>query len=286
MDTIETNSPENVNTAGSAQTAEMVDVFCRAMAKAMTEEQNARQHRNEPAQEIQSINLPALFFRILENLKYVVVAALLLALLGGVYGKIMVRPMYAATAKLYIVGQTESSINLSSLQIGTVLSLDYQEVFKTWEVHEMVRQKLGLNYTYSQMQSLVNVTKPDDTRVLYITVNHADPQLAADMANAYAEAAQRFILETMDGDAPNIFSVALVPGVSVSTGGSSYIIIGFLLGTILSIGCITLMFVFDDRPRNPANVEDLTGLPTLAVLPVMDMPKGKKQLKSRRKETV
>lgn len=286
MDTIETNTPENVNTSGSAQTTEMVDVFCRAMAKAMTEEKNAHPHQSEASQEIQSINLTALFFRIVENLKYVVVAALLLALLGGVYGKIMVRPMYAATAKLYIVGQTESSINLSSLQIGTVLSLDYQEVFKTWEVHEMVRQELGLNYSYSQMQSLVNVTKPDDTRVLYITVNHPDPQLAADMANAYAEAAQRFILETMDGDAPNIFSVALVPSASVSTGGSSYIIIGFLLGTILSIGVITLMFVFDDRPRNPANVEDLTGLPTLAVLPVLDMPKSKKHLKSRSKETV
>ena len=102
-----------------------MDVFCRAMARAMTEERN-RASESEAEQQIHSINLPALFFRILENLKYVVLAAVLLAVLGGLYGRSFVTPMYSATAKLYRVGQTESSLNLSSLQIGTVLTLDYQ----------------------------------------------------------------------------------------------------------------------------------------------------------------
>ena len=265
--------------------AEMMDVFCRAMARAMTEERN-RTSESEAEQQIHSINLPALFFRILENLKYVVLAAVLLAVLGGLYGRSFVTPMYSATAKLYSVGQTESSLNLSSLQIGTVLTLDYQEVFKTWEVHEMVRQQLGLNYSYAQLQSLLTVTNPDDTRVLYITVQHPDAQLASDIANAYANAARTFILETMDGEAPNLFSIALVPSAPVSVSRSSYMMIGFILGTILSLGVITLLFVFDDRPRNPDNVEDFTGLPTLAVVPAMENTKRKPNKTSRRKEAL
>ena len=265
--------------------AEMMDVFCRAMARAMTEERN-RASESEAEQQIHSINLPALFFRILENLKYVVLAAVLLAVLGGLYGRSFVTPMYSATAKLYSVGQTESSLNLSSLQIGTVLTLDYQEVFKTWEVHEMVRQQLDLNYSYAQLQSLLTVTNPDDTRVLYITVQHPDAQLASDIANAYANAARTFILETMDGEAPNLFSIALVPSAPVSVSRSSYMMIGFILGTILSLGVITLLFVFDDRPRNPDNVEDFTGLPTLAVIPAMENTKRKPNKTSRRKEAL
>ena len=40
--------------------------------------------------------------------------------------------------RLYIMGQDSSSI-LADLQIGSYLTKDYQEVFQTWEVHEMVR---------------------------------------------------------------------------------------------------------------------------------------------------
>ena len=285
MDTNQRMNPENTPTVDTAQAADMMDMFCRAMARAMNEEKNQKS-QVEDEQQIHSINLPALFFHILEKLKYVVIAAVLLAVLGGLYGRFFVMPMYSATAKLYSVGQTESSINLSSLQIGTVLTLDYQEVFKTWEVHEMVRQELGLNYSYSQLQSLLTVTNPDDTRVLYITVQHPDAQLASDIANAYAQAARTFIMEAMDGEVPNLFSVALVPSSPVSVSRSSYMMIGFILGTILSLGIITLVFVFDDRPRNPDNVEDLTGLPTLAVIPTMEPVKGKKKHTSRRKEAL
>ena len=285
MDTNQRMNPENTPTVDTAQAAGMMDMFCRAMARAMNEEKNQKS-QIEDEQQIHSINLPALFFHILEKLKYVVIAAVLMAVLGGLYGRFFVMPMYSATAKLYSVGQTESSINLSSLQIGTVLTLDYQEVFKTWEVHEMVRQELGLNYSYSQLQSLLTVTNPDDTRVLYITVQHPDAQLASDIANAYAQAARTFIMEAMDGEVPNLFSVALVPSSPVSVSRSSYMMIGFILGTILSLGIITLVFVFDDRPRNPDNVEDLTGLPTLAVIPTMEPVKGKKKHTSRRKEAL
>lgn len=247
------------------QEQEAMEQLCRAMASALVKE-NATVRRQEE-QVVHTINLAALFFRILENLKFVILSALLLAAAGGAYAKYCVTPTYSATAKLYILGQAGSSINLSSLQIGTVLTRDYQEVFKTWEVHEMVREDLGLDYSYSQLQSMTTVSNPEDTRVLYITVTNSDAQLAADIANAYARAARTFILETMDGEAPSSFSVALTPGSASSTGKSSYIVIGFLLGTVLSVGAIALHFVFDDRPRGPEDVEEACGLPTLAVIP-------------------
>lgn len=248
--------------------SESIELFCRAMAKALSKEAEGYAGRQEEAP-VQTINLVALFFRILENLKYVVLCAVVMAVLGGCYAKYTITPTYSATAKLYILGQAGSSINLNSLQIGTVLTMDYQEVFKTWEVHEMVRQELDLPYNYGQLQSMLTVTNPEDTRVLYITVVHTDAQLAADIANAYAKAAKTFILETMDSEAPSSFSVALTPGNASAASKSSYIALGFLFGTLLSVGIIALHFVFDDRPRGPEDVEEVCGLPTLAVIPAM-----------------
>ena len=65
---------------------------------------------------------------------------------------------YTATSKLFIVDTSSGSINISNLQLGTVLTLDYQEVFKTWEVHEMVIEELDLPYTYEQMQSMLFIS--------------------------------------------------------------------------------------------------------------------------------
>ena len=69
-------------------------------------------------------------------------------------------PKYEATAKLYVMSRTDSAVNISDLQIGSYLTSDYQEVFKTWEVHEQVLQNLGLDYDYEQLEEMLTVTNP------------------------------------------------------------------------------------------------------------------------------
>ena len=188
------------------------------------------------------------------------------ALLLGVYASRRVTPIYTATSKLYIMGTTGSSI-IADLQIGTVLTMDYQEVFKTWEVHQMVNDELGTNYSYSMLQSMVSVANPEDTRILYITARHPDAQMAADIANAYATAAKKFITQTMNTDEPSTFSIALVPGVASSTSITGYVIRGILLGTVLVGGALVLWFLLDNRPKSPDDLMRVAGVPTLAVIP-------------------
>ena len=187
-------------------------------------------------------------------------------MLLGAYARYRVTPVYTATSKLYIMGSTGTSI-MADLQIGSTLTMDYQEVFRTWEVHQMVNDALGTNYSYSALQSMLTVANPEDTRILYITVRHPDSQMAADIANAYATAAKRFITQTMNTDEPSTFSIALVPGVSSGVGMTGYVIRGILLGTVLAGGILMLIFLLDTRPRSPEDVMRYANLPTLAVIP-------------------
>ena len=91
---------------------------------------------------------------------------------------------YSATSKLYIVNKDSFGIKMADLQLGTALTSDYQEVFKTWEVHEMVIEELNLPYSYQEMQSMLTVSNPEDTRVLYITVTYsALPYLTTDLTD-------------------------------------------------------------------------------------------------------
>ncbi len=232
-----------------------------------------------------TIDLVELFYFLLSKLHVILLGAIVGGILMGLYTAATSVAVYTATAKLYIVGNSGVSI-ITDLQIGSVLSMDYQEVFNTWEVHQMVNETLGTDYSYSQLQSMISVDMPDSTRILYIRARNTDPQMAADIANAYASAAKRFITQVMDTDEPSTFSIALVPSVPQKASVSKAIIIGILAGTVLVCGIYFLMFILDSRPKSAEDIMRVAGIPTLAVIPVNGLitEKGKKRKSSGRKK--
>ena len=78
------------------------------------------------------IDLMELFYRLLENAKRIIAAALTGMLIFALYNFILATPMYESNCKLYVMSASDSAINLSDLQIGSYLTSDYQEVFRTW----------------------------------------------------------------------------------------------------------------------------------------------------------
>ena len=79
-------------------------------------------------QEPKTVDLMGMFFLILEKFWIVLVSAVICAMLMGMMAGNSVTT-YSATAKLYIVDLDSSGVNIADLQLGTVLTLDYQEVF-------------------------------------------------------------------------------------------------------------------------------------------------------------
>jgi capsular polysaccharide biosynthesis protein len=231
--------------------------------------------RESTAEVENEVDLLELFYELIKNIKYIILAAVVCTIVAGVYTIYFVTPMYEAMAKLYVMNSGESAINLSDLQIGTYLASDYQEVFKTWEVHEMVAQNLGLDYSYTEMQSMLSVSNPKDTRILYISVKSDDPKEAAAIANEYATVAKKYISTTMATEEPNVLSVALEPTIPVSPSKTRNIFLGFFVGALAAIAVIVIRFIMDDKIKSTEDIQKYTGMPTLAVIPVLNSTHGK-----------
>lgn len=246
----------------------------------------ARGTKKEPGQQTQAlqvvseppvdsgeteIDLMELFFVLLENLKWIIVAAVLGAALMGVYSFFIATPQYESTAKLYVLNAKDSVVNLSDLQIGSSLTSDYLEVFKTWEVHERVIGNLSLPYTYNEIQKKIRLTNPASTRILYITATSSDPSEAALIANEYAAVAREYISETMSTDAPNVLSTALKPTIPVSPNKTQNVLIGGVLGGILAVAVIVIRMLLDDKIKTTDDIQRYAGMPTLAVVPLVDL---------------
>lgn len=215
-----------------------------------------------------AIDLVELAYRLLANWKLIVCLSFVLMIVSGVYTVFLVTPMYEATSTIYVLNRSDSAINLSDLQLGTALTQDYIKVFSMWEVHEEVISNLNLPYSYREMENMLSITNEADTRMLDIKIKSADPQEAAAIANEYAKVASQYIAETMATDKPNIMSVALVPANPVSPNKTRNVMLGFMLGVIISCGYVTVHMIMDDKYKTVEDIRRYTGLTTLAVVPV------------------
>lgn len=224
------------------------------------------------------IDLVELGYELLDKLKYIILAALLGIVLAAVYTFVIAVPQYEAVAKLYVLNSDDSVVNLSDLQLGNYLASDYTEVFKTWEVNEMVRTNLGLSYTYEELDKMVVVTNPADTRILYITVKSPDPQEATDMANEYAKVVSDYVSTIMATERPNTLSMAIVPVKPVSPKKAMNLILGLVIGMVLAIGIVVVRLVMDDSVKSADDVTRMTGLPVLAIVPMLG---GKPDVKAK-----
>ena len=227
----------------------------------------AEEYAENPEIEVDVVEL---CLRLAEEWKKILAGALIGMLLMTVYSFSLAKPIYEATSKLYVLASSDSAINLSDLQIGSYLTSDYTEVFNTWEVHEIVRQNLGLQYTREELGDMLRIENPSDTRVLNITVSNSDPAEAALLANEYAKVARQYISTTMQTDEPSQFSEALVPKEPVSPRKKLNVALGFILGAMAVCAFLVVTFLMDDKIKTADEIRRYTGLPTLAIVPDND----------------
>lgn len=230
------------------------------------------------------VDLMELFYRLVEKIRYIVAAAVAGAVIMALVTMLFITPKYVATSKLYVMSAGSSAINLSDLQIGNYLASDYKEVFNNWHVHEKVIQNLNLDYTYEELGDMIEISNPSDTRILYISVTSADPVEAQTLANEYAKVAREFITEKMETREPSMFEEALLPYEPDSPSLTKNTFIGLFLGLVASCGFFVVQFLLDDRIRTSDDIERLTGLITLGMMPIQSAERARKEKQEIRKQ--
>ena len=238
----------------------------------------------QPEQGEDTIDLLELFMGLLAHWTLIAATAVVGAVLMALYTFFLVTPMYKATATIYVVSRNDSVLNFSDLQVGSELTSDYIKVFEMWEVHEKVISNLDLDYTYTDMTSMLSVTS--DTRMLDITVTNPDPEEAAAIANEYADVGAKYISEKMKTDEPTLMSSARVPENPFSPNKSKNILLGFVVGFVLASAVVVLRTMLDDTYKTAEDIRKYAGLVVLASIPLADageQPKEKSEFKRRTK---
>ena len=216
------------------------------------------------------LDIMLLLRRIWEKKVLIVLVTLLFTAVSLAVSIFLITPQYASTTKVYVVNQTKDekkAITTQDVQLGSLLVKDYKEIILSNKVMEDAAEKSGTGLTAKELLKKVSVEAPKDTRIISITVQDKDPQVASDLANTVKEISADQIKEVT-----KIEDVTTLEEAKAATSPSSPNIprngiLATALGFILAVAGVVLFELLDDRVKRAEDIEETMGLVLLGVVP-------------------
>ena len=232
------------------------------------------------------IDLKEIFYALWHRILIILLAGILGGVIAGAYTRYMMTPVYTSSSMLLVLTKETTLSSLADLQIGSQLTNDYSVMITSRPVLEDVIDNLVLQMDYEELEKMITISNPADTRILEISVEHPSPQMAMQIVNELSEVASEFIGDNMEVVPPKIIEEGIVPTEKTSPSTMRNTLLGILAGLFISGGIVVLMTVLNDSIKNEDDVEKYLGLSTLASVPDRkDYIGGKKKKSGRKKST-
>jgi len=213
------------------------------------------------------IDLIQLFLELKKRIWLILAAAVLFGGGAGAYSRFVITPQYQSSAKVYILSKETTLTSLADLQIGSQLTQDYKVIVTSRPVLEDVIRQLNLNMTYQQLDGKLTIGNPKDTRILTMTVEDPDPEMAKKIVNAVALTSSQYIGDIMEMVPPKIIEEGVTATHKSSPSNSKNALMGALFGAVLVCGLVVLEVLMNDTVQSEEDVEKYLGLSVLASVP-------------------
>jgi len=229
---------------------------------------------------MEELDIIELLYALKKRIKYIVIAVVICALVGFIYSKFLVTPMYKSSTTFVLSKSTENNVQVentsseaitqSDITLNSKLVSTYSEIIKSKTIAKEVINTLGLDMTVEQFKSNVTVTSKDDTELIEITVSNENGKIAADIANSLAEVFREKVYEVYKIDNLSIIDVAEEATEPYNIGTVKNIVLFALVGMVLSCGIIFLIVYFDDTIKDEKDIEALLNIPVIASIPRLE----------------
>lgn len=225
---------------------------------------------------VEEIDIKEIIYYIFKKKVWVILCCILGVILGVVYTKFFVTPMYSSYSTVVLSKPTDTStistttsegITQNDITLNSKLVATYSEIMKSRAVASEVKEKLGLNVSEEALMSNISVTAKDDTEMLKIQVSNEDPVVAANVANSLSEVFSSKVKEIYNIENVTVIDTAIASSSPYNVSYAKNAAIFGMVGLVLSCGVLFVIFYFDTTIKSKSEVEDLLGLEVLAVIP-------------------
>ena len=216
---------------------------------------------------MEEIDISQLLDYFKSKIVYIIFAMALAFAASAIYVYNFRVPEYTSYTTVLLT-QSGESINANDLNMNNSLVSNYSEIIKSKRVLKQVISNLNLDYEFGQLQGKIVVGEVNDTDLIKISVTDADAELAADIANEIADVFSKEIPIIYGTQNTSIIDVAEVSKVASSASSLKIILIVTLAGAFVAVGVVFVIFYFDTTIKNEEEIERLTGLPVIGIIPL------------------
>ena len=243
----------------------------------------------------ETISLQELFETIKKRIVMILLITFAAVTVSGLISYLYLTPIYQSSTQFLVNhAKTEQQI-ISSGEIRTNLELinTYNDIIKSPIILDKVITELGIERSTGAINSQISVGTRNNSQVVTITVQDADPALAVQIANTTASVFQREIVSIMNVDNVSILSEAQLSAnpSPVKPNPTLNMAIAFVVGLMAGVGLAFLLEFLDNTIKTEKDVEKHLGLSVIGAIPTFDVDnqessRTEKGRRSRRGENI
>lgn len=253
------------------------------------------------------INLRDAFNYILYKGWIVLLVTIFAVIIAFLYTNIFVTAKFTSEAKVFITNESDSDTPSSGSDIDWTLSKQYSlsaKEFITIKYCQLIANKLnnegldvgdtpydcsefiGTQSFKSYFKSVtglekisanyildsISVSTNSSTCTMTVTAITSNAKLSAIIANAIADTFEDYlmdILETTEVKA-KVYDSGRVATAPYNIRTTRNVVLGAFVGILLSCGVLFLVYIFDDKIKNPEDVERYLGISVLGAIPELE----------------
>lgn len=214
------------------------------------------------------------------------VLLVVVVVVGSTVGFTLVQtPMYQGSIKI-LVGQ-ETSGEVPGSLYGDVqglqqISQTMAEAVATRPIAVAVIEQLDLSISPEALLGHLTVQQVNATQFIEVSYEDSDPERAQRIAIAVGDVFSETVSEvspSANAITATVWEVSPVPTEPVSPSLPRNVLAALAVGLMLGIGLAFLLEYLDDSWRSPEELERVTGVPALGVVPAFKAPKSGKEAK-------
>ena len=219
------------------------------------------------------LNLRELIAVIIRKLWLIALSAVLVGTMAYVYTDRFVTPLYQTSVTIYvnnsIYGEKEAITN-NDLTTSKALVNTYMQVVKSDAFLEKVSKALDKKVSTSAINAALTTKSMNNTEMFSVTVSNANPELAAEIANAVADMVPVEVPKIADGSSARVVDYAKVPQVPYSPSYSKNVTLGACIGAMLIVVALVIQVLLDLHVKGEEDLKRYSNAPVLGHIPHYD----------------
>lgn len=230
----------------------------------------------------EEIDLKSIFQMFWDRKVGMVIIILLCIVAGYVYTTFFVSPVYKATSTAILTNNTEgedgkTAVTQTEVTLNNSLLSTYRGIATSDSVVSKVISNLGLKISAETLKNQISVTSATNTQIIQITVENADPSLAAKIANEIRSVFTERVAELYDMQNIKPLDDAKVPTTPSNVNHTKDIVMFAAIGIVIAILYVVIANLLDNTVKSSSDIEKAVGLNVIAEIPVYEFNKGRKK---------